>query len=233
MKNPIAIPGLHYIPNAITEEQEQQIFRIVDSRPYSTTIHRRQQFYGERYYHTTHDLTALQPMTEQQAKLQSYPLEDMQWLLDHLLPKVAMVTSVVNDTQPPTQILVNEYRENMGIASHFEDALAFGSYILTLSLRNPIWMTMKLPREHTNHCSDILQQTRVLLEPRSLLVMSGESRFDWRHGISKTKTVEGPGGMPAVKRDCGYRRISLTIRYLLDGRKRTLSDRNVPWAPRP
>ena len=40
----------------------------------------------------------------------------------------------------PTQVLVNEYRNNQGIASHFEDFDSFGDIILTISLINPLYM---------------------------------------------------------------------------------------------
>lgn len=175
---------------------------------------------------------------------------------------------------------------------------------MTVSLINPVYMTLKKPQEATNQCQDILAETRVLLQPRSCLIMSGESRyrcwslacnctgftaqrlavclcksmnpqghcpkrvlvtvllstFDahvfvafavcsdlllglpvwvmqsqllrspgahcfcrWRHGISKTKNVPLPDGT-TVYRGVEYRRLSLTIRRVLDGRRRAEGD---------
>lgn len=48
---------------------------------------------------------------------------------------------------------------------------------MTISLLSPVYMTFKKPREATNQCQDILAETKVLLEPRSCLIMSGESRY--------------------------------------------------------
>jgi alkylated DNA repair dioxygenase AlkB len=64
-----------------------------------------------------------------------------------------------------------------GISSHFEDTKSFGDAIMTVSLLNPVYMTLKKPRECTNQCQDILAEKRVLLKPRSCLIMSGESRY--------------------------------------------------------
>jgi alkylated DNA repair dioxygenase AlkB len=110
-----------------------------------------------------------------------------------------------------------------GISSHFEDTSSFGDNIMTISLISPVFMTLKRPRENTNQCQDILEETKVLLEPRSCLIMSGECRYKWRHGISKTKYLHMPDGS-IVHRDASYRRLSLTIRRVLDGRRRALED---------
>ena len=81
------------------------------------------------------------------------------------------------------QILVNEYRFNMGILNHFDDSLAFGPSILTISLGEPMWMNLSLPSERRNDYLDLLKSTRVYLERRSLFVMQDESRkgMETRH----------------------------------------------------
>merc|ERR1712151_484509 len=79
--------------------------------------------------------------------------------------------------QFPTQILVNEYLENFGISSHFEDEEAFGAVIATISLLSPIFMSLEKPREHNNSCQDLECELKVLLEPRSLFVMSEDCRY--------------------------------------------------------
>ena len=49
--------------------------------------------------------------------------------------------------EKPTQLLINEYRNNMGIASHFEDTKAFGPMICTISLISPTYLTLKRPTQ--------------------------------------------------------------------------------------
>lgn len=110
-----------------------------------------------------------------------------------------------------------------GISSHFEDTRSFGDAIMTISLLSPIYMTLKQPAVPTNQCQDIIQEHKILLRPRSCLIMSGEARYKWRHGISKAKNVCMPDGSN-VYRGSDYRRLSLTIRQVLDGRRRAEQD---------
>lgn len=110
-----------------------------------------------------------------------------------------------------------------GISSHFEDTNSFGDAIMTVSLLQPIYMTLKQPTIPTNECQDIIHEHKILLRPRSCLIMSGEARYRWRHGISKTKILHMPDG-GTVYRGSDYRRLSLTIRRVLDGRKRAEQD---------
>lgn len=77
----------------------------------------------------------------------------------------------------------------MGIASHFEDVNAFGPIIVTISLIQPVYMTLKRPVEKTNGCEDYHDIVKILLEPGSLLVMKDDARYEYRHGIGKSKWV--------------------------------------------
>lgn len=84
---------------------------------------------------------------------------------------------VHESSQTPRLLSKRESRALQGISSHFEDTRSFGDAIMTISLINPIYMTLKKPSEATNQCQDILAETKVLLRPRSCLIMSGDSRF--------------------------------------------------------
>lgn len=61
---------------------------------------------------------------------------------------------------------------------------------------------------------------KVLMEAGSLFIMSRESRYEWRHGISRAATKVPTADGQLIRRDDNYRRISLTIRHLLKGRRR-------------
>ena len=76
----------------------------------------------------------------------------------------------------------------------------------------------------------ITEYARVLLQPRSLFIMSKDARFDYRHGITKSKVVKLDSEIDSnvCVRDEGYRRISLTIRKLLDTRRKA-SDDQLGW----
>lgn len=78
----------------------------------------------------------------------------------------------------------------LGIPSHIDTHGIFDDYILSLSLGSDI--VMEFRREHLHNS--------ILLKSKSLLIMSGESRYDWNHGITPRKfdvinTIDGPDVM--------------------------------------
>uniref|UniRef100_A0A182N2V9 Fe2OG dioxygenase domain-containing protein n=1 Tax=Anopheles dirus TaxID=7168 RepID=A0A182N2V9_9DIPT len=106
----------------------------------------------------------------------------------------------------PDQLTVNQYEPGQGIPPHVDTHSAFDDPILSLSCGADIVMEFKQPSTGRQHCVD--------LAARSLLIMSGESRYDWTHGITPRKldTIRAPnGGLTVRKRQL---RVSLTFRKL-------------------
>jgi len=99
----------------------------------------------------------------------------------------------------PDQIIVNEYLPGQGIAPHVDCIPCFGPVIASLSLGSACEIAFS--QERTG------QREKMILEPRSLLVLAGEARSQWRHAIAhrKSDVIEG-------KRAQRLRRISLTFR---------------------
>ena len=250
VSNPSVLPisGFRYYKNFLNNDDVEKIMNILDSNPWRTAVRRRQQFYGEIYYHTIHDVAEIQPKfdannnTKESSKKASNIDLDMspfQFLIDkfytdffvkkHEECKYCNNEIFGKDKSTfPTQILVNEYIDNVGISSHFEDEEAFGPVIATISLLNPIYMTLEKPIEHNNSCDKYLGQTKVLLEKNSLFIMSDDCRFEWRHAITRHRKVptvvsendhNNETKFSLIQRDHNYRRVSLTIRHLLPGRK--------------
>lgn len=91
-----------------------------------------------------------------------------------------------------------------GIPSHIDTHGVFDDYILSLSLNSDIIMEFRKENYHNS----------ILLKSKSLLIMSGESRFDWTHGITPRKfdminSVDGPDTMRRGNR------ISVTFRRVV------------------
>jgi alkylated DNA repair dioxygenase AlkB len=239
------IDGLTYIPDFLSKEEQERAIATVDVHPFEHVISRRQQFWGEVYYHTTHDLTAIQP-TE---KKESLPLQTFRWLLDKLdsrldTEEAEKYRNVIPATEagsyvyqgkertyaatPPgifvdevaDQILVNEYVGTSGIAHHLDDPMAFGHVLVMISLVTPVYMTL------TRTSDD--QQVKILLEPGSMVLMKGEARHGFLHHIpKKAKWIILPDGT-RFYRDLNHRRLSLTVRQLLEGRKKVDND-STEW----
>ncbi|XP_058060967.1 alkylated DNA repair protein alkB homolog 8 [Anopheles bellator] len=107
----------------------------------------------------------------------------------------------------PDQLTVNWYEPGQGIPAHVDTHSAFEDPILSLSLGSDIVMEFRHPVSG--------RQTLVDLPARSLLILSGESRYAWTHGITSRKLDTVPashgGGLTVRKRQL---RVSLTFRKL-------------------
>lgn len=221
----VRINGLRYYKNFYSVDEQAELLAAIYEQPWQKILARRQQFYGEVYYHTNYRNKLLQPgQTEQEETPFSL---DMSRLQPFLAPKCQ---AFFGEQGFPSQILVNEYLNNLGIASHFEDFNSFGPIILTLSLVSPVYMTLKKPKLRTNQCHEYWDIQKILLEPGSLLIMEDEARHDYRHGISKYKWVFIDGQEP-ICRDADYRRVSITMRHLLQTRRKveTTEDESGGW----
>ena len=199
---------MQYYSNYITKEEEEYLLKIIDSNPWCKDIRRRQQHIGYKYYHTRHNLPFSQPLEQPKDIL---PLKPFEFLITRLEQDGIFPI----DNHLPTQILVNEYIEDQRIASHKDNEEAFGKDVISLSLLDPVYMTMK-------KCEDINIETKVLMERRSILVLKGDARFKWKHGITKMKHYPNPVTGETIHKGKNFRRVSLTIRkILINGTKKT------------
>lgn len=97
----------------------------------------------------------------------------------------------------PPQLAVNEYAPGQGIFTHV-DAEIFED-VIAISLGSACVM------DFADSESD--EKARLLLEPRSALVLSGDARYRWTHGIAALPADEWDGRI--IPRE---RRVSLTFR---------------------
>ena len=56
------IPGLRYLPNFVTQQEKQQLLRIMEQHPWSVELKREQQYYGIKYFQTKIAMSQLQPV---------------------------------------------------------------------------------------------------------------------------------------------------------------------------
>jgi alkylated DNA repair dioxygenase AlkB len=171
------ICGLAYRPNYVTPAEESQLVAAIDGKPWDTTWGRRRQPYGETYG---------------QKEGAAPPIPDWaRWLIERL-------SSDGITHRPFDQMLVNEYLPGQGIALH-RDYRPFDRTVVSLSLLSPCVMDFYEPERK--------EKATLLLEPRSLLILSDEARYEWQHGIARRKTDRWRGR--PVHRN---RRLSVTFR---------------------
>ncbi len=171
------IPGLGYLPNYVSEEQEKQLTAAIDREPWDTSWERRRQPYGRRY----------ELGDEVERPIPEWAI----WLIDRFQRDGIAERRF-------DQMLVNEYLPRQRIAMH-RDYLPFDRTVVSLSLLSACVMNFQDDESQ-------LRQS-LLLERRSLLILSDEARYRWQHGISRRKTDHWHG-MPVTRE----RRVSVTFR---------------------
>lgn len=205
--------GLYYCRDFISVEEEKEITKTLDAGEWWTHLSARaQQFFGLVYYQTHHNVAELQPSGGNQ---QGRPFTELpEWLM----PRVGKA-GIFESLDEINQVAANDYRNNVGISLHVEDPKSFGPNLATLSLLSPVEMTL-VPEDMKTTPSGIDHGDwlKILLEPRSLLVMQREARYNYQHGIRRSLWVALPDG-GHVRRGEDYRRISLTFRELLETRR--------------
>ncbi|XP_063222331.1 alkylated DNA repair protein alkB homolog 8 [Bacillus rossius redtenbacheri] len=194
-------PGLLLYEDFVTDAEEESLLNCVDWT--NTSCHsgkvlkqRRVKHYGYEFRYDTNNVDKDCPLPE------GIPPE-----CDFLWPRLRQRGCDVG-AQPPDQLTVNHYEPGHGIPQHVDTHSAFEDPIMSLSLGASVVMDFKhLDGRHA----------AVVLPRRSLLVMSGEARLAWSHGITARKTDVMPsagGGLVVQDRSA---RTSFTFRRVRHG----------------
>jgi alkylated DNA repair dioxygenase AlkB len=178
----LPVPGLRYVAEYLDQEGHDRLLMVVDAQPWQWLGQRRVQAHGYSYSQAkggVYRIGELPPWASEVA---------MRLWRDGLMPEVA------------DQMIVNEYQLGSGIPAHL-DAAVFDDTIVSISLGSPCVI------EFTDGASGRVEA--LLLEPRSALVMAGDSRHSWKHGIPARGSDRWLGG-ELVR----TRRVSLTFRKM-------------------
>jgi alkylated DNA repair dioxygenase AlkB len=181
------VKDLLYIPEYISKEEHALLWMSINAENWLGDLKRRVQHYGYKY--------------DYKARYIDYSMKIGE------LPKWVMpfATKLYQDEHIPAipdQLIVNEYKQGQGIASHIDCEPCFGDTIISLSLGSTCIMDF-IDKETK-------EKIEVLLEPRSLVVLKGNARYLWAHGITGRKADYFKG----QKRE-RTTRISLTFRNVI------------------
>ena len=201
----VVVPGVHLVTNFITDEEASKLLEEIDGRSWDTSIKRRVQHYGHAFDYAT--LKIAKPGT----------VPAMPAFAGELISRLKESCLMPHEVD---QLTINEYEPGVGIAFHVDAHSAFEDGIAAITLGSGIVMEFRKADETSGKLSmgrhhrmappqpGAEISKNVWLPPRSLLVMTGEARFAWQHGIAWRKTdclKEGE----VVPRS---RRVSLTFR---------------------
>jgi len=183
----MAIPGLKYVPVYVADPDESVLLAAVDAEPWRDDLKRRVQHYGYRYDYTARTVDP---------SMYLGPLPT--WAR-------ALAARLVADghmAAAPDQLIVNEYEPGQGINAHVDCVPCFGPVVCSVTLGSQCVMELS-PVEGG-------EAESLLLERGSLLVLGGEARYKWRHGIRGRKS-DSVGGQTLGR----GRRVSLTFRTVI------------------
>ncbi len=181
------IPGLVYIPDFIDADTEAALIATIDQQPWLHDLKRRVQHYGWRYDYKARGITQ---------DLRIGPIPDwLNGLCEHLAADGIF-------SRVPDQVIINEYQPGQGISAHIDCVPCFGDTIASLSLGSAC--VIDFTSANTGE-----KQSR-LLEPYSLLALSGDARYQWQHAIPARQSDKWQG-----QSNPRSRRISLTFRTVI------------------
>jgi len=205
----VDVPGIDVLPNFVSDEEAQQLLFEVDSRAWDTTIKRRVQHYGHAFDYARLAIAE----NDSVAELPAFCAHVV-----HRIQDKGLLTHQVD------QLTVNEYQPGVGIAFHVDAHSAFEDGIAALTLGSGIVMEFRKPR--ADNCGKLsvgkhhrlappppedgskVIQKNVWLPPNSLLILRGEARYAWQHGIAWRKTDCVAEGQVIAR----GRRVSFTLR---------------------
>lgn len=181
------IKGLLYIPEYITKEEHALVWQAVNAENWLGDLKRRVQHYGFKY--------------DYKARFIDYSMKIGE-LPEWVMPLAKRLHQERCMPEVPDQLIVNEYKQGQGIANHVDCEPCFGDTIISLSLGSTCIM------DFIN--KETKEKIEVLLEPRSLVVLKGDARYLWTHGIVGKKTDDFKG-----QRHERTTRVSLTFRNVV------------------
>ncbi|XP_042760998.1 alkylated DNA repair protein alkB homolog 8 isoform X1 [Panthera leo] len=173
-------PGLMVVEEIISSEDEKMLLESINwtedtgnQNVQKSLKHRRVKHFGYEFHYENNNVDRGKPLPGGLPDICDSILE--KWLKEgHIKHK-------------PDQLTVNQYEPGHGIPAHIDTHSAFEDEIVSLSLGSEVVMDFKHPDGIT---------VPVMLPRRSLLVMTGESRYLWTHGITPRKfdTVQASKG---------------------------------------
>ncbi|XP_036049935.1 alkylated DNA repair protein alkB homolog 8 isoform X2 [Onychomys torridus] len=164
-------PGLLVVEEIISSEDEKMLLESVNwtgdtgNQNFQKSLkHRRVKHFGYEFHYENNTVDKDKPLPGGLPDICNSILE--KWLKEGYIK------------HKPDQLTINQYEPGHGIPAHIDTHSAFEDEIISLSLGAEIVMDFKHPEGVT---------VQVMLPRRSLLVMTGESRYLWTHGITPRK----------------------------------------------
>jgi alkylated DNA repair dioxygenase AlkB len=186
--NEIAIEGLTYMPNFLSKVEHDQLLKDIDNNNWLPDLKRRVQHYGYKYDYRSR-------IINKSMHIGAIPI----WAQE--VANKLKNQSLINYL--PDQVIVNEYMPGQGIANHVDCEPCFGDTIVSISLGGSCVMNF-------TNLNDPRIISKILLEPKSVIILTGDARYKWMHGIKLVKS-----DLVNNVKYYRQRRVSLTFRKVI------------------
>ncbi|XP_014284279.1 alkylated DNA repair protein alkB homolog 8 [Halyomorpha halys] len=193
-------PGVIIVENFISEIEELLLSNSFDVKDNSgqELSHRMVKHFGYEFDYSTNNVNKNSPLPE------GVP-EEFNFLKERFHEN--NLNNLI--TWFPNQLTVNCYLPGQGIPPHVDTHSAFEDPILSLSLLSDVVMEFE-------KC-DKQNKASVLIPRRSLLIISGEARYYWTHGIIPRKSDVVYDAVIGLCTKSREKRISCTFRKIRTG----------------
>ena len=176
--------GLTLIENAIDCETEEKLLTLIDEQVWSKCLKRDVQHYGFTYSYSARNLS----------EAPAIPL-----YFSQTAQELGLFTGADGTHKHPTQVIVNRYQPGQGITAHCDHIGLFSNIIASLTLGSGASMVFTKKGE----------TYELFLPMRSLVVLSDDARYYWKHAIPARKSdkVNGMRLRRGVRTSITYRTV--------------------------
>lgn len=182
------INGLTYIPNYIDDKYHDRLLTVINEMPWRDDLKRRVQHYGYIYDYRSRGIN------------KEMFLGDLPLFCDYFAEK--FLEDKFFESKPD-QVIINEYKAGQGIAAHVDCEPCFEDTVISMSLGSSCVMSFTSVDNPKIKIEQVLQ-------PKSIVILKEDARYQWKHGISAKKSDMING--QKVNRGT---RISLTFRKVI------------------
>lgn len=163
------VKGLYYIPDYLTDQEIADIMNLLKTNKEWKTVgkstsSRRVIHYGYSYSYDRSGISKVTEIPENLKKLVS----------SERINKYFDTNSGFLLKNEMDQLIINEYKPGQGIFAHIDHVKYFGDVIVCLNLGSAIGIDFTKDNKKKS----------IYVKPKSLYIMSGSARYEWRHGIA-------------------------------------------------
>ncbi|GAA5858053.1 hypothetical protein JCM9279_000921 [Rhodotorula babjevae] len=197
--NPPAIPGLFLVRHALPQHLHDQLAHDMSASVWPANSDQVMLFEREPSSTSSSLPSFLDPL--------------LAWLPTALLALPAHVQHLVLDSALPRQAILNLYHPGQGISPHVDLPSRYADGILSVSLLSSTVYDFRPASSSPTDPPTYALRVR----PRDLVVLSGDARWQWSHGIAPRMedVVADEDGEPMVLRR--GTRMSITLRRMREG----------------